>query len=355
MSLKYIKGFDALRAVSVILVILTHMGIFNYLPDNSFVRERLWYLFSGSTGVNIFFALSGFLITRILLSEKKQQGTISFKNFYARRFLRLTPPLLIFLIIISWLMSEELIRSNMKGFMMSFLYLYNFVPLQYHVTELGHTWSLAMEEQFYLLWPAVILFFPRSRALAISIFMICLCIFSLYIYPHISFGYNGTNINMQDMFMTSRWFFPGVGPIIIGAFAGYVSFENNGLGLNKFNGSFIQLFTGMVLFATPLFFSRELMDLVFLFQAAGISMFLIWILHHQDNQFISFLEWPPLLYIGRISYGLYVYQGIFLRTGPGGELTIQQFPLNIVITILLAILSYEIIEKKALKLKSRFT
>ncbi len=152
---KYIKGLNGIRAISLFMVLTTHLGIFDNV-SGEFFQNRLFNLFSGYAGVNIFFTLSGFLITRLLYTEKITFNGISLKNFYIRRFLRLLPPLLLFYIAIAVLMLAHAIPSTYKGFLISFFYLYNFVFHQYYTQELGHTWSLAVEEQFYILWPFVI-------------------------------------------------------------------------------------------------------------------------------------------------------------------------------------------------------
>lgn len=108
--------------------------------------------------MNILFTLSGFLITSILLTELKKTGRINVKNFYARRFLRLLPPLVVFYAAIAIFTHEGLIRSSSVSLAYSMFYVYNFVPHIYYTGELGHTWSLALEEQFYIIWPFVILF-----------------------------------------------------------------------------------------------------------------------------------------------------------------------------------------------------
>jgi peptidoglycan/LPS O-acetylase OafA/YrhL len=92
----------------------------------------------------------------------------------------------------------------------------------------------------------------------------------------------------------------------------------------------------------------------FLIQPLGVCLFLIWIYYNQESILTNLLENRLLSYIGKISYGLYLYQGIFLRTGPSGILAIQQFPLNIILTFIVAIFSYEFIEKPILRYKKRF-
>lgn len=77
-------------------VIFNHLGIQQLLPQQAFFRLRIFPLFSGVTGVNIFFVLSGFLITWLLINELVKTGKINFIHFFARRFLRLLPPLIVF-------------------------------------------------------------------------------------------------------------------------------------------------------------------------------------------------------------------------------------------------------------------
>lgn len=86
----------------------------------------------------------------------------------------------------------------------------------------------------------------------------------------------------------------------------------------------------------------------------GVSLFILWIYYNQNSNITYSLEFLPLKYLGKISYGVYIFQGLFLRTGPGGDLLIQQFPYNIILTIIVAVLSYHLVELKVLKLKKYF-
>src|SRR5687768_4853415 len=98
--MKYINGFNGLRAISILMVILTHLGVYDKFSNSVLFSERLVSLVNGITGVNIFFTISGFLITCLLLAEKKATGTINVKHFYLRRIFRLAPAFLVFLILI---------------------------------------------------------------------------------------------------------------------------------------------------------------------------------------------------------------------------------------------------------------
>ncbi|HMT97304.1 MAG TPA: acyltransferase family protein [Ferruginibacter sp.] len=107
--MNYIRGFNGLRAFSVFFVVSTHIGLYEFLLKRGFYHPNLDVLFSGNTGVQVFFTLSGFLITLILLKEYNKKGSISLKNFYIRRFLRLLPPLIILLCLVSIFMFLKLI------------------------------------------------------------------------------------------------------------------------------------------------------------------------------------------------------------------------------------------------------
>ncbi len=345
--MKYIKGYDSLRAISIMLVIITHLGLYEYLSSFFEVSNRVWRIICGDTGVQIFFTLSGFLITSILLNEKVKSGSIHFKNFYARRFLRLLPALLIFYIIIVPLMYFKAVPSNFWGLIYSFFYVYNFVPNQYFSLELSHMWSLALEEQFYLTWPLVIFLLKRRLSLTVfSIIIVVLCVVNYLILQDTS---------IAEEYRFNRWFIPGVGPIMIGSATAILKSKFNDAWQNKFEGNFKPIVLAMVLYLFPLYSPNLLLTSSPIFQAMGIGILLTWINYNQGTKVVNLLEFAPLRYIGRISYGLYIYQGIFLRTGPkGAAIAIQKFPLNLILTLVVAIISFEFIERRALRLKKHF-
>ena len=128
----------------------------------------------GSLGVDLFFVLSGFLITTLLLQEQEETGSISFRSFYRRRALRLLPALIAMLgtfalaTVISLASRGDLdashLRSPLIGIAFALTYTANFAGAAgFHPNGLGHLWSLAEEEQFYLLWPAVLFLVVRAR------------------------------------------------------------------------------------------------------------------------------------------------------------------------------------------------
>ena len=168
------KGFDGLRAISILLVINSHLGFWGNFPPA--IANRAIPVFAGNAGVNLFFVISGFLITSILLKEKSNFGFISIKKFMIRRALRLIPSFMLFIMVIGVLMSLGLIQSSIIAWLLSAAYLYNFVPFgPLYSSELVHTWSLAIEEQYYLIWPWVIAKINIKTLIRFTIGILTIC------------------------------------------------------------------------------------------------------------------------------------------------------------------------------------
>ena len=147
-----IPSLDGLRAVSIALVIAWHSGFLG------FGLRRLDY---GNLGVRIFFLISGFLITGILLEQLASSGRIDLRTFYVRRIARIIPAYWCFLVTVALLVPTGLVAAHYPEFLAALLYYSNYV----HVgVALIATWSLSVEEQFYLLWPLTLLLLGPIRA-----------------------------------------------------------------------------------------------------------------------------------------------------------------------------------------------
>ncbi|MBS0231942.1 MAG: acyltransferase, partial [Proteobacteria bacterium] len=184
MRVERIRALDGLRGVAVSLVMCAHyyglLGVKN-----------------GGRGVDIFFVLSGFLITRILLSEFDISSSISFRRFYARRALRLLPALVVCVLLfgavdffVAQTNNHNLPRSMGVALL---LYLSNWVRAfqLWNLAEFGHTWSLAIEDQFYLVWPLLLLLalrFLRSRASIAALLFMAFILVEINRYAAISAG-----------------------------------------------------------------------------------------------------------------------------------------------------------------------
>ena len=182
-----IAGFDGIRGLSVIAVVFTHLHVYVALNEAGLLSSSVLPMVHGSAGVQAFFILSGFLITYLLVKEYEETGKICIRFFYIRRTIRIFP--IYFLIILIVLFLNMFLQTDLNEtlFIYAFLYSYNFIPKEYYSTLIGHTWSLAVEEHFYLLWPITFVFLFRKisqrllivSAVAIAISHITLEVLSL--------------------------------------------------------------------------------------------------------------------------------------------------------------------------------
>lgn len=144
--MRYSASLDGIRGIAIVTVFLAHYGV----P----------FLQRGGFGVDIFFTLSGFLITSILLSEYTRSGDIGFRNFYIRRLLRLFPALFCLLLVYGTLVTlfGKNLSRHFTDIALVFFYVANWAGAAglNRPGELGHTWSLSVEEQFYFLWPGAL-------------------------------------------------------------------------------------------------------------------------------------------------------------------------------------------------------
>ncbi len=166
-ALGRIPALDGVRAVGVLLVLGFHAG----LPG----------FHGGRAGVDVFFVLSGFLITSVLIGEYARRGRIDLRAFYLRRAFRLLPALvavIVFAVALAALRipvfgsSSRPLENTLKGIGPALFYLTNIVRAfrWFEVGTLGHTWSLAIEEQYYLVWPIVLIVLYRRRPRPAALF-----------------------------------------------------------------------------------------------------------------------------------------------------------------------------------------
>lgn len=359
--IKYIKGFDGLRAISILFVLLTHLGLYDYY--NNPILKLSYGLCSGSNGVMIFFSISGFLITSLLLKEKEKHGDINFKFFFIRRFLRLLPPLLILFSAVLVLMGLELIPPNYNALLFAFFYIFNFAPIKYYTFELGHTWSLAIEEQFYFIWPFVINYMKSLRNIllfALTLIVISLIWKVIFISPTL---FNGVPNSLTQNYYVARWFIPACLPIMIGSLTSIFLFKRQALIQQYLHNNYLFLVLPLLLYTSRIYLPALIhsvalhnIEIPFLIlQPLGVSLFLLWIYFNQDSLIVNGLELKPISFLGKISYGVYVYQGLFLGDGPNrGSLSIQTFPINLCLVFITAIISYYWVEKKLMNYKDHF-
>lgn len=358
----YIRGFDGLRAILTVMVLAQHLGSVSWITNvdlgsvSWFTNAQLLHYYqtylSGGVALTVFFVISGFLITRILIGQKKRKG-ISLKKFYIRRFMRLSPPLVIFFLLVFVLMLTHSIKDSYAGLLFSMFYLYNYIPHNFFVTELSHTWSLALEEQYYLLWPIVLSTLAFRKVLLFIGVLVALSLLSAAIYPYLYIPYNDKEYLLRQTFNMSRWFIPAALPVMIGSLSALLH-DRSDTSQRRWLKSGLILLPALLFYALPGFGKWSGPGILFS-QSIGIALFLIWIIENQYARFVNALEFAPMAYVGRMSYSIYIFQGIFLRTGPGGPMWFHDFPINVLLTAGLAMLSYHFVEQPVLKLRDRFT
>ncbi len=360
--MKYIKGLDTIRAVAILLVIFYHYGP-KFAPETGASIFVNLLVPDGKFGVTLFFVLSGFLITSILLHAKENElhskGSI-IKNFFVRRTLRIFPIYylcLFALILIRFPFAPGSIPYNLT-------YTSNFYIFSTQVWDTYcHTWSLSVEEQFYILWPWLILFIRNNYLKYLFGGFIAIGIVSS-IYTHVVLNNHMSVLPFEcfDAFGIGGW---------------YAYAMRSEESLQKFRRAIRVLFIPAVItFLTlnvlhlyydlqrPWVFSRTIESI--------ISIGLIDAALNNKSVRVQkyFLENGVLNFIGRISYGLYLYQypllgvtSFMIERGvvPSSGWLYEAFSdptgaylIRLGILFLVAYASYRLVELPLLRLKKHF-
>jgi peptidoglycan/LPS O-acetylase OafA/YrhL len=344
LSARNIPGIDALRAISVLLVMVYHFG-YSSVP--------------GGYGVVFFFVLSGFLITWLLQQELHRSQTISFSKFYARRSLRIFPAFYAYWIVSVLLLTITEKHINWPHALSAAFYYSNYYHaiLQDPNDLFSHTWSLAIEEQFYILWPLTLLYLKRRGArldicLAVAIFAIAAYRAALVNLFHVdqawlyaAFDTRAdallvgclTAVILFERRLASFWHFLSsstLAPVITIALI-WIAMGHTGMTINRYRDVY-----GFAL-VPPLM-------AIFMVQC---------IMFTRSNKLWNWLEWRSVKYVGRISYGLYLYQQLtvdYVHRHMGGP-DLLKLTAAIAATLVCASLSFSIIERPFLRAKERFS
>ena len=348
-SSNYIPALDGIRGIAILLVMLFHVG--NPIFKGGFI------------GVDVFFVLSGFLITSLLLNEYDKNFNINLKYFYARRILRLAPALLVLLITITlisiFILEYNQTKDNLYSVLITLFYSANWVRAfnLYDLGYLNHTWSLSIEEQFYIIWPFLLITLLRiikSRKHVLNI-VIFLSVASWILRIILQFKgydadrlYNGLDTR-ADALLTGCVLSLILSSNLIDFRREKVSSCIKYLGMSAIISYILILLN--ISWSSKLYFYF----LAFLIQI--LTAFLILhILLPGDNYLKKVLTNKPLVWIGSISYGLYLWHDpVYEMIRMQGYSLWTIALLGITITFAIASLSFYFIEKPILKLKSKFT
>lgn len=344
---KHIQALDGLRGLAILLVILFH---------------TFHFLF-GWCGVDLFFVLSGFLITGTLIDSKENPHY--FLNFWIKRVLRIFPVYYLILAII--IIPKIYFKINTVSYT-SWTYWFYLQNWQYVVNgvfpdgkaTLNHFWSLAIEEQFYFIFPFIV---KNVKNKTMPFLLLTL------IFISILFRFHYFNTNNIGYYVGT---FSRMDSLAVGAFLAY-TIRYNRVFLEKWVHLFFYVsftyITGVILLTNEVHFSNPYfagVGLTFFALLFG-SLLIFSISEYKNNFFKQFLTLKPLLFLGKISYGLYIYHWIlYVFIKPPLESLIYTYLadslaskvvtslLILTIGIILSYLSFIYFEKKVLKLKTRW-
>jgi peptidoglycan/LPS O-acetylase OafA/YrhL len=341
MERKHLPGLDGLRAVGAVMVMVFH-ATYGVLPELAL-------------GVDLFFVISGFLITKILIVEIEEQGQFPWVSFYRRRIMRILPPLLLAEILYVVLIVFLGVKSpTPKGWLAINFFFANAV-LWHQLGALSTTWSLAVEEQFYLIWPLLfvaaillrntrVLFWAASLAVGFSLLSRIVALLC---------GVNPERIYMLTVFRVDGL---GIGCLL----ALYWRYKEEWVQKLHSRLMLLKYPLTAVLIAAPMLalgrrtdsFTLSVGLTLFSFIAGGLVLYY----SRGGTVFASFLDGRIATFLGKRSYGLYIYHmPIFEALEPfrvHGDVAnlVVISAVRIAAAVGIAHLSYELVERRFMRL-----
>jgi peptidoglycan/LPS O-acetylase OafA/YrhL len=333
-----IPSLDGLRAISIVLVLTGHAisdGPHSFWFRALFVHHGL--------GVRVFFVISGFLITGLLLKERAQSGSISIGLFYIRRALRILPAFFLFVGCVALLSIFGIAPVPGRLWLYVLTYTVNYSP--FGVWVLAHLWSLSVEEQFYLLWPLIVKI-ARPRTFAVVAIM--------------AIAANPATHAVHMLSGMRLWpygFELQCGPIAMGCLLamGARTVRRWIVSSKLLSDGRSLLFTLLLIalldaipihFAVLAVFLEIVTNALLTFCVARLVFIPHGIAGHVLNS-------APFVLIGKLSYSLYLWQQLFLKFGNDAPISIP-FPANIVAVVAAASACYWGLEVRFLKLRKKF-
>ncbi len=338
-----ITALDGLRGVAILMVLLFH-----WFPETHWINT----LPNGPIGVTLFFVLSGFLITQILLQKKEEFSFAkNLKNFLARRALRIFPIYYAVLCTIALLFHAHIaIKTDFYAHPIPYFgYFYNHLLEQSHnwSDQLSPYWSLAVEEQFYIIWPLLILLIPSKRNVLLMI--IGFMVLGIYFRYQFIFQQQGIGVYMVTCIDCFAW----------GALLAYFRKEQIDIEkyVNYLFGPIFLIWIYICLETTD----ADLMKILFFRTATSAIGFMLIYYALGTTLFSKLMEFWPLQQLGKISYGVYLYHMVvpqlFFILLSKFHYQIPSAVEHLVPALILlgfSIVSYHFIEKPILKLKKYF-
>jgi peptidoglycan/LPS O-acetylase OafA/YrhL len=344
----YVPALDGIRAISILMVIISHMaerGGFKYGK-----------MVPGGMGVTVFFFISGYLITALLFKELYKTNTINFKAFFLRRILRLYPPLLLMLTI---LLSYILIIGKPIPYtevFASLFYYENYFMVYSAVKDkyFGVIWSLSIEEHFYLVWPVLFIVFNKSKK-GFTALAVLLIIIPLICRLYIASQYDASKLSDLITYYLTHCRFDAIAFGCLSAVLLNYSSKEDYIKLTQY---YFSIILAIILLLVSLTFRNEFFRQTYRYTLQGIALFILLpgILSPQKHVYTAVknaLSGNLIVFIGKLSYSIYLFHWVAIQVTP--RLLPQKYLwllVNIVITIVLSLFSYLIIEKPLMKFKN---
>lgn len=366
--MKHVKALDSLRAFAVFAVIVFHWSHHSIPGSTTNLLKRV-FIPNAGFGVDLFFVLSGFLITQILLNAReKGEGKHKLhiiKNFVIRRTLRIFPVYFLLLYILYAINFSE----TRQYFVYYLTYTANIIMYIKHswCGGLAHTWSLSVEEQFYLFWPWLVVFSPRKYLKYLFPATIVVGVISTYFFYHLQ-----PIITNDDPTKASILTPACLGAFGMGAMLAY---------LRMFDRERLALFTKALNILAPIalvaYFFQEFRVIETIQWRLIDGILSLWLINYaltpRQNVFYKHvLENRVLIFIGKISYGMYLFHNIIpyyysisvpfkMKMITHSDVVFDlfnnfyfSFVVLFLLLVLVSWLSFELFEKQILKLKNRF-
>lgn len=336
--MKRIPSLDGFRAISIILILICHSRYAKGFPVYFADLAR-----HGEIGVTVFFVISGFLITNLLLLEESKHGKIHLGAFYIRRAFRILPVFLLYVSFILVWNNFENMGITTNGIIHAFTFTVNFDLNKGWF--LGHIWTLSVEEQFYLLCPVILIFFRKhlKPILILMIFYSCIARVIEYKLP----AYNLITLSPFFMYADS---------IFIGVYGALVYFKNPDIIKHKAFRSIRLQLLALIVFCLFIYLSGygKLAIISLPFGHVFISLAVLFLIGcyitPSNNIVYRILNNTVVMHIGVLSYSIYVWQQFFF-IGDNRFLFLRTFPSNIILIYLVALASYYLWEKPFLKMR----
>ncbi len=359
----YFASLDVIRFTAATMVLVTHSyehwtdvpGIQAFILDGA--GQPLWWaeklrrvVDNFRYGVDLFFLLSGFLITYLLLAERARFGRIDLGSFYMRRVLRIWP--LYYICVALAPVLHHYYQEPVPNLWQFVTFLGNFELMRHgwSSTALNHLWSICIEEHFYLVWPLLVWLVPVRRLPTLFGLVIVTSIAArLYYFWFVPDYYMALYLNTF-----CRWDILAVGSLFAyGAF--YQSIR-----LNVPRAARVLIYVvGALLFATDVYgeWNSVFTIVVKKYIYAVIAAFALGHMIYAPDTLVKWRRQTIFHYFGKVSYGIYMYHGFVIL------LLVRQFPWFhdrffigwvVIFTLSASIVSYELIEKPILRLKKKF-